>query len=159
MEHFTLKRKHGEQLLFWGFLLFLFGLIAGLFIPIMANSRMGLSTHLEGVMNGIFLIVLGLIWSKLELSNAWLNWNYRLALFGTFANYSAVFLAAVTGAGQMMPIAGGNPDPPLIDNVISILLIAVALTMMTVCLIVLTGLYRHINADEIQHGRRKLSSE
>jgi hydroxylaminobenzene mutase len=37
-------------------LLFLFGLVTGLVEQHFANMRMGLAAHLEGVMNGTFLL-------------------------------------------------------------------------------------------------------
>jgi hydroxylaminobenzene mutase len=40
-------------------LLLLLGLITGLFGQRFSNVRMGLSEHLEGVMNGILLLALG----------------------------------------------------------------------------------------------------
>ena len=39
---------------------FFLGLLSGFAIPVMSNSRMGLSSHPEGVMNGTFLMVIGL---------------------------------------------------------------------------------------------------
>jgi (hydroxyamino)benzene mutase len=39
--------------------LFLFGLATGYAEEHFANMRMGLAAHLEGVMNGIFLVALG----------------------------------------------------------------------------------------------------
>lgn len=39
--------------------LFLLGLVTGLMEQHFINLRMGVSAHLEGVLNGIFLIALG----------------------------------------------------------------------------------------------------
>jgi hydroxylaminobenzene mutase len=44
-----------------GMFLFLLGLVTGMLETRFTNMRMGLSAHLEGVMNGIFLVVLGAI--------------------------------------------------------------------------------------------------
>jgi hydroxylaminobenzene mutase len=55
-----------------GIILFLIGLLTGFVIPKLVNSRMGLASHLEGVLNGIFLVAVGLPWQRLNLSNAWL---------------------------------------------------------------------------------------
>jgi hydroxylaminobenzene mutase len=44
--------------LFLGFLFFLLSLITGLIVPAFANPRLAVSIHIEGVLNGIFLIVL-----------------------------------------------------------------------------------------------------
>jgi len=47
-----------ERKLIWhGMFLFLLGLLVGFFELRFTNIRMGLSAHLEGVMNGTFLIV------------------------------------------------------------------------------------------------------
>ena len=48
----------GKRLLWHGLLLVLLGLLTGLVIPLLTNPRMGLSAHLEGVMNGVLLAVL-----------------------------------------------------------------------------------------------------
>ena len=84
MENKTHKKWQSDRLIFLGILLFLFGLFIGLFIPVMTNPRMGLSAHLEGVMNGMFLVILGLIWYKLFLNNKWLSIAFWLTLYGSF---------------------------------------------------------------------------
>jgi hydroxylaminobenzene mutase len=144
MENTRHKKWQSDRLLFLGILLFLFGLLTGLFVPMMTNPRMGLSAHLEGIMNGMFLVVLGLIWSKLVLNDKWLTSAFWLTLYGSFANFVAVSIAAITGAGKMMPIAGGKEGTSVVEGLISFLLISLALAMIFVCLIVLTGLLRYI---------------
>lgn len=136
------RKQQSDKLIFWGILLFLLGLVSGLFIPIMANPRMGVSTHLEGVLNGIFLCVLGLIWNKLNLTERWIYLGFWSALYGTFANFLAVLISAMTGVGKFMPIAGGIEGDPFIESIISTLLITLTVCMFTVCLIVLAGLYK-----------------
>jgi hydroxylaminobenzene mutase len=42
-------------------ILFVLGLITGLVIPARKNARMGLASHLQGMTNGPFLIVVGLL--------------------------------------------------------------------------------------------------
>lgn len=44
----------------------------------------------------------------------------------------------------MMPIAGGKVGTPVVEGLISFLLISLALAMVVVCSIVLTGLYKFI---------------
>lgn len=78
MENSILQKQQSDRVIFYGVLLFLLGLVVGLFIPLMANPRMGLSSHLEGVMNGMFLILLGLIWGKVTLSGTWLKITFLL---------------------------------------------------------------------------------
>lgn len=147
MENTRLKKWQSNRLLFLGILLFLLGLIIGLFVPMMTNPRMGLSGHLEGIMNGMFLVILGLIWNKLVLNKKWLTTAFWLTLYGSFTNFVAVTIAAITGAGKMMPIAGGKEGTSMVEGLISFLLITLSLAMILVCLIVLTGLYRYIKQN------------
>lgn len=144
MENHQHKNLQSGRLLFLGVLLFLLGLIIGLFIPMMTNPRMGLSAHLEGIMNGMFLVILGLLWNKLVLNDKWLNATFWLTIYGSFANFLAVSISAFTGAGKMMPIAGGKEGTSIAEGLISFLLISLSLAMIFVCVLVLTGLYRFL---------------
>jgi hydroxylaminobenzene mutase len=144
MEITRIKKWQSDRLLFLGVLLFLFGLLIGLVIPIMINPRMGLSAHLEGTMNGMFLIILGLLWNKLELNDKWLTPAFWLTLYGSFANFVAVAIAAITGAGKLMPIAGGKEGTSIQEGIISFLLTSLALAMILVCVIVLAGLLKYM---------------
>lgn len=140
----TTAHRHADKLLFFGISLFLLGLLIGLCIPLMPNPRMGLSAHLEGIMNGLFLLVLGLIWHKIAVSDRWRGAAYWLALYGSFANLVAVTLAAITGGGAMMPIAGGKVGSAAVESVVSFLLVSLSLAMIAVCAIALAGLYHFL---------------
>ncbi len=59
-----------RRLLWHGMFLFLLGLVTGFAEPHFVNMRMGLAAHLEGVLNGIFLLVLGAAWTEVRLSPA-----------------------------------------------------------------------------------------
>jgi hydroxylaminobenzene mutase len=154
MEYTRNKKWQSDRLLFFGILLFLFGLLIGLYIPKIANPRMGLSAHLNGAMNGMFLVILGLIWNKIVLNDKWLTSAFWLAVYGSFANFVAVLIGAITGAGKLMPIAGGKEGTSVIEGLISFLLISHALARIFVCVVVLTGLLRYIkrpSENEISH--------
>jgi hydroxylaminobenzene mutase len=150
MKNDNKTKQYGDRLLFFGILLFLFGLLIGLVIPLMSNPRMGLSAHLEGLMNGMFLVALGLIWNKLVLNEKWLTIAFWLAIYGSFSNFAAVTIAAITGAGKMMPIAGGKEGTLVAEGLISFLLISLALVMITVCCIMLIGLYKYRKEPLVQ---------
>lgn len=109
---------------------------------------MGLSAHLEGVMNGMFLILLGLLWNKLLLGTKLLTLSFRLALYGTFANLLAIILAAATGEGKMLPIAGGKEGAGFTEMLITGLLVTLALSMIAVCMLVLIGFYKNMKQEE-----------
>lgn len=143
---------YASRLLFLGVLLFLLGLVVALGIPQMANPRMGLSAHLEGTMNGMFLIILGLVWSKLVLNETWLRITFWLTIYGSFANFAAVTISAITGAGKLMPIAGGQEGTPTVEAIVSLLLITLSLAMIAVGVLVLVGLYRNIRSDALANA-------
>lgn len=138
------KTQQANQLIFLGLILFLVGLLVGLFVQKMTNPRMALSAHLEGIMNGMFLVILGLIWTRLVLSKIIFKVTFWLVIYGTFANLVAVILAAYTGFGKMMPIAGGHGGTGIIEDLITFLLLSLALSMIAVCVIVLVGFYKHM---------------
>ena len=58
--HALVDRTAG-RLIALGAALFFLGLLTGLVVPAMTNPRMGVAGHLEGVMNGIFLIAIGAV--------------------------------------------------------------------------------------------------
>jgi (hydroxyamino)benzene mutase len=132
----------GHRMLQLGMLLFLIGLLTGFAIPALANPRMGLASHLEGVMNGILLMVLGLVWPRLRLGRAAKGWTFGLAVFASFANWCATLLAAAWNAGGgMMPIAaGGRLGASWQEAVISVLLVLLSLAIVAASGLVLWGL-------------------
>ena len=141
-----MKKQQADKLIFLGVLLFLFGLIVGLVVPLLANPRMGVSSHLEGVMNGILLIMLGLIWGRLQLSEKVLSTTFWLALYGTFVNWFGVLLAAIFDSGAMMSIAAnGKQGPPLIEGLVTFSLLSLSLAMIIVSITVLIGLKKGLN--------------
>lgn len=145
--------EQSNILIFLGLVLFLLGLVVGLLVQSMANPRMALSAHLEGLMNGMFLMILGLIWPRVALSRVWLSATFVLVVYGTFANLSAVFLAAATKSGKMMPLAGGQEGSVLSEILISFLLISLTLSMLTVCILTIVGFYNHLKHPESESER------
>ena len=144
MEKSFLYNRQSGNLVFFGVLLFFLGLIVGLFAPVLANPRMGVSSHIEGVLNGIFLILLGLIWHKVDLPGRWLKITYWLALYGTFANWFSILIAAIFNAGKMLGIAAnGREGPAVAEGVITFLLITLSIAMLIICITVLIGLKKN----------------
>ena len=89
-----------------GALLFVLGLVNGALVSAFANSRMGLSAHLAGVQNGMVLLLFGLVWQRLSLSQRALRVAELSSLFSMYAIWGALFLAAVFGTSRVTPIAG-----------------------------------------------------
>jgi hydroxylaminobenzene mutase len=137
------QSRIAHRLVQLGVLLFLLGLLVGFAVPALANPRMGLASHLEGVMNGLFLMALGLMWPKVALSERLQTIGFGLAAYGAFANLAATFLAAAWGAGEMMPLAAGDRVGGAgQEAVIRVLLVSLSLADVVVCVLVLVGLRR-----------------
>jgi len=148
MNHSTLKQSQANKLIFLGMFLFLLGLVVGLLVPMFANPRMGVSSHIEGVMNGMFLIVLGLIWNKLILSKGWLKASFWLAIYGTFANWFGILVAAIFNAGKMLNVmANGQEGPAFAESIVGFSLISLTVSMLLVSVVILIGLRRYIKQN------------
>ena len=143
MEVIKQKKDQSDRLIFLGILLFLLGLIVGLIVPLLANPRMGLSSHLEGVMNGMFLVLLGLIWNRLMLPPKWLKITFWLAIYGTFVNWFGILVAAIFNAGEMLNVAAeGRAGSPLPEMLVQFCLVSLTIAMLLVCVLILIGLRR-----------------
>jgi hydroxylaminobenzene mutase len=116
-----------HRLLRYGFLLFFLGLVTGFAVPAMVNPRAGVAGHLEGLMNGMFLVVVGLAWPALRLSERAGRVVSWLLLFGAYANWVATTASGVLSTtaacavlvsrawraapSAVSPPSRTNPDP------------------------------------------------
>ena len=101
-------RASNRQLMWHGMFLFLLGLVTGFLEQRFTNIRMGLAAHLEGVMNGAFLIALGAIWNEVRLPRPARVAAYLMALYGTYGNWLTTTLAAIFGTASSTPIAAAG---------------------------------------------------
>lgn len=121
--------------------LFLLGLITGLIMSSIKNQRMGLAAHLEGVMNGTFLVAAGLIWKDLVLAQGLKKIVLVTLLYGTFVNWLITLLAAVLGTSKMTPLAGrGFIGTNTQEFIVSMGFISVGLTMIFSLVVIIYGL-------------------
>lgn len=141
MPEVTKLRAPDQRLIQAGFALFLLGLLTGFAAPLLKAPRMGLSSHLEGLFNGLFLIALGLVWPRLTLGKRAATALFFLALYAAFANWLATLLAAVWGAGGLMSIAGGGAvGTPLQEFIVAALLVTLSLAIVVAVSLALWGL-------------------
>lgn len=140
-----------RPMMWHGMFLFLLGLVTGLFERRFTNMRMGLAAHLEGVMNGTFLIALGAVWTHVRLpprAKAAAHWT---ALYGSYANWLFTTLAAVFGTAALSPItAAGHRGKPWQENVQKAGFLTVGLSIIASSALVLWGLRRKL-PPEAQH--------
>ena len=130
-----------RQLMQLGMFLFLLGLLTGLAEETFTNVRMGLSAHLEGLMNGIFLVALGAIWNEVRLPSPAKAAAYWTALYGTYMNWLTTTLAAVFGTAVHTPIAAaGHSGQIWQENLVNFGFLSVSASMIATSVLVLWGL-------------------
>ncbi len=130
-----------RRLMWHGMFLFLIGLLTGFAETRFTNVRMGLAAHLEGVMNGTFLIALGAIWTEVRLPSPAKGIAYWIALYGTYVNWFLTTLAAIFGTGALSPItAPGAKGQLWQEMLITIGFMSVGLAMVGTSVFVLWGL-------------------
>src|SRR3979411_2743450 len=129
-----------RQLLWHGMFLFLLGLLTGFVEQKFNNPRMGLAAHLEGVMNGTFLIALGAVWTEVRLFPRLKAGAYWSALYGTYGNWTATMLAAIFGTASLSPITGaGHSALPWQELVVTIGFITVGMAIIGSSVLLLWG--------------------
>ena len=98
----------GHRLIQLGVSLFLIGLLIGLAVPFFAVPRLALSVHLLGLMQGLFLSVVGILWPRLKFTRAIETGAFWLLVYGCIAAWTSNLLGAIWGAGNsIVPIAAG----------------------------------------------------
>ncbi|MEZ0349691.1 hydrogenase [Mycobacterium ahvazicum] len=125
-----------------GLVLFLLGLLTGFAVPNLKNPRMALSSHLEAVLNGMFLVLIGLLWPHIHLPNAWAVTAVVLIVYAAYANWIASLLAAAWGAGRRFaPIATGNHEASAAkEAIVNFLLVSLSVAIVVGVGIVIAGL-------------------
>ena len=106
-----------------------------------ANVRMGLAAHLEGVMNGTFLLALGAVWTEVRLPTPAKVTAYWAALYGTYVNWFVTTLAAVFGTAALSPItAVGHSGLPWQESLVTAGFMSVGIVIVADSVLILWGL-------------------
>jgi hydroxylaminobenzene mutase len=134
-----------------GVLLFFLSLLTGLLLvaapPLIANPRGVLAGHLEGAMNGMFLILVGLFFGRVRLSRKQLGVCRAALLYGCFANWFFTTLAGILGTSESTPIAGiGHHAGVAAEQFILAALVSVALAMVVSVGLLFIGIRRAIGS-------------
>jgi hydroxylaminobenzene mutase len=132
-----------RRIIWHGIFLFFLGLITGFVETQFSNPRMGLAAHLEGLMNGTFLIALGAIWTEIRLSLAPEAAAFWTALIGAYGNWATTTMAATFGTAALSPItAAGHAGQPWQELIVTLGFGLVGLTTVAASILVLWGLRR-----------------
>jgi hydroxylaminobenzene mutase len=133
--------EHRRRLLFHGMVLFLIGLFTGLAEQHFANVRMALAAHLEGVMNGIFLLAVGAIWTEVRLPVRATVVAYWALLGGTYGNWAVTTTAAFLGTAALSPVtAAGHSAPQWQEALVTAGFMMIGLAIIAASLLLLWGL-------------------
>jgi hydroxylaminobenzene mutase len=133
-------------LVWHGLVLFFLGLLTGFVIPALTNPRMGLSAHMEALLNGMFLILAGgIIWDHFKMSERTATAVYWMLLYAAYGSWIFCLLAAVFGASEMLPIAGaGYSAEPWQEQLIKVGLGLVAISITLACSLALLGMRKMV---------------
>ena len=137
-----------------GMFLFLIGLVTGLNERRFTNMRMALSAHLEGVMNGTFLIALGAIWGHIEFPPRVEKAARLSALYGTYGNWLFTTLGAAMGTAAANPILSqGHHGKPWQERVAGAGFRSIAYSILVAVVLILWGLGRRRSQLELRREK------
>ena len=102
--------------------LMLAAVLLGLAIPQFASPRVALSAHLIGLLQGMLLVVIGLLWPRLTLPPARRSLAGGLMLYQALAAFGANVLAAAWAAGgSIIPMAAGATQGSSVQETLVVL--------------------------------------
>jgi (hydroxyamino)benzene mutase len=138
-----------NRLVFSGLLLFFLSLLTGLLLvagpAFVANPRGVLAGHLEAAMNGMFIILVGLFFNRLQLSAVQSRVCRGALLYSGFANWFFTTLAGILGTSDATPLAGaGHHASVAAEQFILAALVTVALSMLVAVVLLLMGTRRSL---------------
>ncbi|OBJ54859.1 hydrogenase [Mycobacterium sp. 1423905.2] len=126
-----------------GMVLFLLGLMTGTQQRRFTNMRMALSAHLEGVMNGTFLMALGATWGQVNLPRRIGQATRWAALYGTYGNWLFTTLGAALGTAAANPtLSQGHHGTPRQEKVVLLGFRSMRYAFLTAVVLILVGLSR-----------------
>jgi hydroxylaminobenzene mutase len=97
------NRKH---FIIAGVLLILLGLLTGFIIPNTTNPRVAMSAHVEAIMGGMLLLLVGgVVWEHVHFGERAAAVVKYLLFYSAYSNWFFLLLAALWGTSKLLPIA------------------------------------------------------
>jgi len=122
-------------------LIFGLGLLTGAVVPMMTNPRMGVAAHVGGVMSGMLLLLVGVIWGEIKLPASAEKTAFSLFLYASYISWLAQLLAAWFGTSRATPISGaGHRGAAWQENLVYFVAISFSIAISLACLLALWGL-------------------
>jgi hydroxylaminobenzene mutase len=142
MNSSNLLSRQGHRMLQIGVALFVFSALEGFTVPFLPVPRLGLSVHTLSALQGVMLLGLGLLWTRLNLqaTASWIAfWTYLYSSFATLISY---VMAAIWGAGNStIPLAAGTAHGSAFQEaIIKIVLYSAAPTFLISMALIIWGL-------------------
>jgi (hydroxyamino)benzene mutase len=130
-----------RKLLSLGFILIFLSFSTGFVIPLLKNPHLGVSAHLNSVIGGIILVILGIISDQLNLTETLRKIMTGSWIYSVYMNWMGTLLGGIWGTSRLTPVAGaGFTGSDLQENVMSVLLVSLVLAAFVGCAIVIWGL-------------------
>jgi hydroxylaminobenzene mutase len=105
----NLLSRQSQMMFVIGIGLWVFSGVEGFFIPHLASPPLGRSVHTLSATQGIMILVLGLMWPRLNLGSSAARTAFWTYVYSGFATLIPFILAAVWGAGNtVIPLAAGG---------------------------------------------------
>ena len=107
----------------------------------LTNPRMGVAAHVGGVMSGLLLLLVGLIWGEIRLPASAEKAAFWLFLYASYTGWLAQLLAAWFGTSRATPIAGaGYSGTAWQENLVYFVAISFSIAISLACILALWGL-------------------
>ena len=138
-----------DRLTVAGVALFFLSLLTGFLLAagpsFIVNPRGVLAGHIEGAMNGMFVILVGLVAHRVRLPATASRLCVAALLYSAYANWFFTTLGGIVGSSDAMPIAGaGFHAGQALEGMITAGLVSVGLAMLVAVGLLLVGLRRKV---------------
>ena len=152
MNSSNILSRQGHRMLQIGIALFVFSGLEGFVIHSLPVPALGRSVHTLSALQGIITLVLGLLWSRLNLSSAMARIAFWTFLYSSFATLIPFVMAAVWGAGNTtIPLAAGSAQGNAFQEaVIKVILYSAAPPFFVSMALILWGLRMMDTSDKLK---------
>jgi len=131
--------ERGQGLIRWGVVLLALSVLSGFAIMIAPVPLMGLAGHVQGLLNAVLLIAVGVIWSRLDtpyLGAVIIYWGLIAGAFVTFGVQLVCTFLEI--GGTTFPIVAGSHTGSQLEETVVRLLIQAAAAFTTVAVLTAT---------------------